>query len=1203
MKPLLDQRIAMDGQNRSISRSPQRNARSSTFYREPSPDRSQSTSPVRRSSSRHSTVKETLAQTHFAKHPMVFRLQLHQAIGQRVVSRIRELSRNSRLLASLRAHHPQTNEQEFLDLAQKHAGFLINLTSDAQSAEELENFLDSLLQSDNISPEKKHELIALLCALTDDPDADNSGAGITEFRSLMMEYTPRALAIFLNTGFGSYVLESFKSGESISEEDRTKMGKGLLHIQSRLNARASHLPDGPLIEYADLYMGEDIDLEDPNYTAPVVMKTLENIREQHKDALEESIDFRAILKEGAAAHHLPISLKDIERLRMEDLTRVPDTAQDIEHPVVSIARHIDNHPELRVLLKNEELSHEDLAHITTHLQTFMENDKKAILGLKALEGRIKALPADEGELSDATLADLGSILKEAAKLTTSELSRTTLELLRNHINAQILNRTKVRFEKELYRQLRLLEKGGSEKSFTVSFNIGAAASAVGIEAASFGAKIEFTFRVTGNDDTKIRVYYTIKPTLTFTAGDPKLLEGSLDAGGAHTDGRVFRNLEEFVAFHSNDLITTLMGTADNALKNVKGSSDARRAQNLHQKVTADRHLLSQRLAELGVIHPGDQVRVKQKEHVNYADFTQHTVCTSAKLKALAGTVAAEVSCQKKKTNFTTRTNLLFMLRNNPDKAQPKHLSYISFWVPASPREKHEYEQLKKNIYDGLSPQDSERMDDFKEEDGIISVRRSGDAAVQWMDNQASQLEKMRRTEENLNTPLKHQVHATKERLAIREALKKAIVDQHIERDMYYFTVNAMEGSVGEEAPQKSFHDIKHSMQRTYGAKDRGQFIAAHIYSFYHLHQLYKDTFLPLERPEEHDPIFHAALEKTIEPSLDKPELNLESSKHVRKSLTASSSAQSTENTVSAELSFSIPKTSIGIFADIKHSVIGRNINPDNDGNYLTLALNINAGSTTAAAAMKGLQTVLAKKPVNKGADSLPELTVAALADLIPDMPSLEVAAGMRLECHLVKRHRGWRLQYIRLLSDDKLGGSTPDISIPAGAVGSLKLGAGASVSSAHNWGEQPGNNTLTYITSKYNGWKVGQMQRCPSWCVKPEEFNVLTEKGGGNPFIRYTTQHKKKISQLLVNMGTADTNAYDEFIDMLGQVDVTVPPGYPGFKTHFIKMIADYAANPDWEKLPEILPELERFMAMHHEVYLQEARSRYQPNYHKGRII
>ena len=1191
----------MDGRNRSVSHIPQR------FTRPPSVSSDGSvSSPTRKSPSRRWSVREAPAKTHFARHPMVFRLQLQQAIGQRVVTRLRDLPRNGSLAATLRGRQSRSSDSETLDLARKHASAISHISEGDPTDEELELRLGELLNNDSLQPDQKEEILSLLHAVTDDnPDADTTAEGLTAFNALMREYTPRALAIFLSTGFGSYVLECFKQGENLSEDDKAKMGKGLLHIQSRLNSRASHLPDGPLIEYADLYMGEDIDLENPEFTVPVVMKTLESIREQHEDSLEDSEAFQHKLDSGSADEHLPISLKDIDALRMKDLERIRDGSALREHPVVSIARHIDSHPTLRVLLKDEQLSQDNLEAIATHFSTLIASDKNAIAELEELEYQIRQLSVEtsEDDNTDTVLAELSKILSKAATLTDSELNKTTLNLLKNHIDNEIINRTKTRFEQELYKQLSFLEKGGTEKTFKVSIGVGGAAAVAGISAASVGAQLELTFKVTGNDDTKVREFKTMKPTLTLAGGDSKVIEAAVEANSAHTQGKVFRNLEDFIKFHSNDLVPMLMGTLRQVATNTKGSINARRADHSQKQVTADRQLLSQHLAELGVIHPGDQIKVQQTAPVNYADFKQHTVATSAKIQALAGVVSAQVSAQDKITSFTTHTNLLYMLRNNPDKAQPKHLSYMSFWVPVSPEEKLEYEWLKTKLYDGLSQAEMEKFENYKEEDGVVSVRRSGKGATSWMNKQAEHLSQVRQQEENRDTPLRVQNSATQERLAIRETLKKAIVDQYIEREMYYFTVNSMEGSVGKEAPQKSFHDAKHDMQKIYNAKDRGEFIAAHIYSFYHLHQLYKDTFLPGETPELNDEIFHAALERSIEPSLDKPELNLKAKKHVRKNLAASSVARSTERNLSANLNFSIPGTGVGISADVTHSVIGKHVNPDNDGSYLTFGLNIDSGTATAEAVMTAMQGALQKLAAKRGSGNLPEVALGAVQDVVPQMSHFNLQAGMRVECHLVKRNEGWQMQFVRVKSNQSAGVSIPAIGIPTGPLGKVEIGTSASVSSVHNWWERPGNNTLTYIYAKYNGWSAGKMQKQPSWSTGPEEFNALTEPEGKNPFIRYTTQHKQAISNMLINMGKDGSAINHEFYDMLGQINVTVPPGYVGFTEDFARMVDEYSRNPDIERLPKILPEFERFLALQHEVYLKEARTRYKPHYRKGRVI
>ncbi len=70
----------------------------------------------------------------------------------------------------------------------------------------------------------------------------------------------------------------------------------------------------------------------------------------------------------------------------------------------------------------------------------------------------------------------------------------------------------------------------------------------------------------------------------------------------------------------------------------------------------------------------------------------------------------------------------------------------------------------------------------------------------------------------------------------------------------------------------------------------------------------------------------------------------------------------------------------------------------------------------------------------------------------------------------IKRRRGRHLQYTRLSGKDSIGASVPDIGIPTGPLVETNIKAGASVSTTRNWYEQPGNNTLTYLQAKFNGW-------------------------------------------------------------------------------------------------------------------------------------
>ena len=95
-----------------------------------------------------------------------------------------------------------------------------------------------------------------------------------------------------------------------------------------------------------------------------------------------------------------------------------------------------------------------------------------------------------------------------------------------------------------------------------------------------------------------------------------------------------------------------------------------------------------------VIHPSDQVRVKQVRPINYADFTQKGIRGQLTISALAGVLEASATIKNKSTNFKTRTNLRQMLYHNPDKAFPPKIEYLSFWAEASTAEQAQYKMLK-----------------------------------------------------------------------------------------------------------------------------------------------------------------------------------------------------------------------------------------------------------------------------------------------------------------------------------------------------------------------------------------------------------------------------------------------------------------------------------------------------------------------------
>ena len=140
------------------------------------------------------------------------------------------------------------------------------------------------------------------------------------------------------------------------------------------------------------------------------------------------------------------------------------------------------------------------------------------------------------------------------------------------------------------------------------------------------------------------------------------------------------------------------------------------------------------------------------------------------------------------------------------------MEYLSFWAEVEIADQAHYKVLKDrlNSYnpEATSKETLESTADalkaFKEEDGVISQRKSGRECITWLNAQARNLSSHVLQETSEHSTPDQQARAKDRRLKIREQIKSAMVDQFFERDMYFYTVNAMEGRIGEDSPQKYF---------------------------------------------------------------------------------------------------------------------------------------------------------------------------------------------------------------------------------------------------------------------------------------------------------------------------------------------------------------------------------------------------------------
>ena len=316
-------------------------------------------------------------------------------------------------------------------------------------------------------------------------------------------------------------------------------------------------------------------------------------------------------------------------------------------------------PELRNFLDTEQLLSPD----PHNLESYLNSGRKEVTKLKAhLSQRLKKCTEDVTELAklsgklesipfnpdtEESIATLSQVLEKAKSHCTHDAEEQTLALLKDHLDYQILKQTKETFVQELRRQLEYMEDSGSERKINISVGLGASAGIPFIKGLSLGLKINYSFKVAKRDDGRTREFHTVNRSVSAKVGDDKVVSVAASGDDEISKGRVFRSTEELLRFHSNDFVPMLVSSLQKLPGNAKGAIDSRRAEKLHSKVTADRQLLSQQLAKIGVIHPGDNIRVTQERPVNYADFSQNSSGATLAVNALAGVVKGNVTLRNK----------------------------------------------------------------------------------------------------------------------------------------------------------------------------------------------------------------------------------------------------------------------------------------------------------------------------------------------------------------------------------------------------------------------------------------------------------------------------------------------------------------------------------------------------------------------------
>ncbi|WP_064609296.1 hypothetical protein [Photobacterium sp. J15] len=683
-------------------------------------------------------------------------------------------------------------------------------------------------------------------------------------------------------------------------------------------------------------------------------------------------------------------------------------------------------------------------------------------------------------------------LSELADAMPKDQAQTvSVRLLAEQVRSGGMEKLRDEFKQSLREQMQPLTKGGSERAASFSFNIGGALGLLGIKAGSATVGLKYDVKVTGNDDTRIRASHKGTLELGFSAGpeaDDKsklsvALKGSLGVGKT----QAFSNLDGFIDYHANDMLVSLAGDGVNKLANIKGIRQVRQADAQMREVISHRPELAKQLIHQGLLSPGEKIQVIPKHAPTPIEAKSISldgnVSIEATLAEFAGiTTGAQSSITN--TTFTKHANLLDVLMTEPGRIESRPDKFFSVSVPEP--------YMASNASEALGQR----------------TTLAGNKGKQWIEKIQQELEFLakKHAEDPLGQDASTGEMYMDQLAAKRNELKNVIVTLKQEYDAYLDVVNRYDAARQDKESHTLKSDlarVKHAFEGNRGAEGRGEYLRAVMCTHAKLNQAYMASFVNGDVPHliPQEAPFNEYLTSVVD-DYSTPQLNLEQKKHIDKNLTLTSGAQSTDKQASKSFSakLDIPlvgKKEVGI--TVRYNKIEGHINPDNDGDYLNVAIKADIPAMTdRATAIKGLF----KEGIGKylSNNNLSYQEIAGLDEL---SVSGSLGISTQFEGNFVRGEDGkYHLQYVRATDSTSLGASG---SVTAGVV---TAGGGVSISGNDHLAEWIGDNTLSYLQTKYNGWQNGQQTQL--W----EQYTANHHSGLGNIFDR-VNDHSSNLAKEL----------------------------------------------------------------------------------------
>ncbi|MEI8630129.1 hypothetical protein [Vibrio sp. M60_M70] len=692
--------------------------------------------------------------------------------------------------------------------------------------------------------------------------------------------------------------------------------------------------------------------------------------------------------------------------------------------------------------------------------------------------------------------------------------QTRISGLAEQLRSGGLEQLRDQFKQQLTEQFSGLTKGGTESAVSTSFEIGPALGLFNLEAASVTVELKYDFKVFG---------------------------GNLGLGAAQS----FPNLKSFVDYHANDMVAMLAGSGVKKLTNLGGIHQARKADRLLECVVANNHKLQQDLRQQGILGQGDKIEVKGRKY----DAPVRAEAFAGSLSGGAGVgikdlskISGGGSASITETYFTKHTDLLQQLRQQPVRLMARNPDYFTVSVP----------------FEGYA-KDAE----------FLGSRQtlSGSQGLEWMKETAlevSDLAQKVKADPTAQNPKTGELNADVLK-AKRAEIKDVITTLYKEYESYSILVNQKDSSKSRDA-DKQMGVIKHGMESDRGAVGRGEYLRAVICSHVALTQAYLASFSEGEVPYlNKDEAGFCQFLTEIDRAYSNPQMNLDQKRDIEKQLTLVSGAQSTNVQLSGNVSVQVPGVSKDIGMVVKYNNIVGDINPDNDGEYLNIAFtaNVPLGEPSSKEGAQGEKKTFARAVLGEALSQF--LSRNSIEAQLPSDATLglegALGLGAQLELNMVKgEDNKFHIQYIRATESSSLGGKG---SVTAGAV---KFGGGVSVSSNTHLSEWLGDDTLTYLQTKFNGWSVGQ---------EPQLWQ------------RYCDNHQKGLEKVFNKLIEPSSNAAKELTKMAeGSKDMKT------LKSDLLSKIGEWAEDKSEATFTNALDSFNKVLAEQHRAYKDEAVSR-----------